>query len=410
MKYIKLLNLLTLVIILQGCTGFLTSNENDNPSGAADIFGEDTYFERVNIFQLLDPSENTVNENGVGKENDEEVYYYLEYSLSKFYERISALTPEQQKIERNRTQFRIISASNQRCGDFKNSLHKYQGDVNFALGSLTTVLAGAGAVLSHEQTAKEFAALAGVTSGVRAEFNSSYFKNITIDVVGKGIDSARSQILGDIKKKTNFSFIDYTVEEAISDAIKYHSACNVISGLQEASKALTKQELDQGVASLVGTYATIRQVNSPILDDLEQLFKRSQDVNPVEYSLKAELNLAQLKEKKNTVSALNPDADSNEEAEKASILSELASIISKLESGYLSTSEKKKTLEIKNGWPEIIAKINISQEEGQKEALVSQLQAEVSAAEKRQVDLGQLILSMQKLSSRSDELIESLKS
>ena len=277
--------------------------------------------------------------------------------------------------------------------------------MSFSLGSLTTLLAGAGAVISHEQTAKELAALAGVSSGTRAEFNSSYFQNITVDVVGKGIDSARSQTLSDIKTKTHSSFIDYTVEEAISDAIQYHAICNVISGLQEASRALTKQELDLGVSSLARTYGAVRQVASPESDDLRILLKRSQDVNPIEYSLKAESHIAQLKAKQSSIDALNPILGSTEELEKNNLSSEISSLFSELESGYLSAAVKQVTEKVKDGWPKLIAKINLSQGDDQRKVLVSQLQAEVSSAEKRQVDINQLLVNMKNLIFRSDKLI-----
>ena len=127
MNYSRSASAFFLILFFSGCTGFLTSNENDNPSGAADIFGEETYFEKVNIFQLLNPLDNAVDYNGVDSSDPDNLRsYYLEYSLSKFYERTKVLTLEDRKIERNRAQFRIISASNQRCGDFKKALHKYR--------------------------------------------------------------------------------------------------------------------------------------------------------------------------------------------------------------------------------------------------------------------------------------------
>ncbi len=260
--------LVLFTFFLNGCVLW---DKNRNPTGSAIIFKENREFEKIDLPSLL-----TSNEDSAGSiEKAFNLFYYSDGTTSK--------TDSVLYRDRNRVQYRIIATSNQVCTNFKRALYRNESDSNFLLGLATTVFAGAGAVLAHEQTAKEFAAVAGVASGARSEFNSSYFRNITIEVISEGIDTARETIKKEIEQKNNKSIEQYTVEAAVADAIAYHNACNVIVGLQAAANALAEKKLtiqrgeDVGLVSLARVREqTLGLRNSPPEDLVESVEKYNQ--------------------------------------------------------------------------------------------------------------------------------------
>ena len=101
---------------------------------------------------------------------------------------------------RKRTQIQdeIIRVSQEYCRDYKLSLNEQITKTNFALGSIGTIAAGLGSVFTDPTTARSLSGAAAILSGVRAEYNQAYLQNLTVQVVTKGIDLKRLQILKDI--------------------------------------------------------------------------------------------------------------------------------------------------------------------------------------------------------------------
>ncbi len=154
------------------------------------------------------------------------------------------------KLSRNRVQDRIMMASNQLCEQYKVVLKKKQSNANFWFGTASTTFGAAGAVASGVQAAKNLSALSGLTSGVRAEYNQSYFSDLAAQVVTKGIDARRSEILEKINEAKLLPIEEYTLEASIADAISYHGACSLISGLEQADGAVTKLTTPVGLDAL----------------------------------------------------------------------------------------------------------------------------------------------------------------
>nr|VFJ98144.1 MAG: hypothetical protein BECKLFY1418B_GA0070995_11144 [Candidatus Kentron sp. LFY] len=147
------------------------------------------------------------------------------------------------KQRRNEIQDRLMAASEQRCNVYKVYLKRLHGKGNFYTGSLATILGGAGAIVTGVDGARILSGLAGITSGVRAEFNQAVFLNQVIPVITKGIEGRRKDIKTEIgTKRAGGDLTSYTVEAAIGDAIRYHGACTIVAGLSQAEVAI--QELD----------------------------------------------------------------------------------------------------------------------------------------------------------------------
>ncbi|MCO7190827.1 MULTISPECIES: hypothetical protein [unclassified Pseudoalteromonas] len=150
---------------------------------------------------------------------------------------------DKQLAIRNRVQDRILSASTQRCNLYKVYLKRIESRNNFWLGTVTTVFGGAGAVFTSESASRILAGLAGVTSGVRAEFNQAYLANQATELIAKGIDLKRRGIKAEITLRQQESDVQkYSLFGALSDALEYHGACNILTGLEVAGKAVDNLE------------------------------------------------------------------------------------------------------------------------------------------------------------------------
>ncbi|PCJ27534.1 MAG: hypothetical protein COA96_03275 [SAR86 cluster bacterium] len=403
------------VMLLTGCVTNYSDSGNTTPGGASPIFPEETYFERVNLFQLLNPHDNLVNLNGVNNATDDE--YYIEYALDEFYKRVADATPTNKSIARNRVQDRIIAASNQRCETYKQSLYELDRNFNFITGSITTALAGAGAIIAHEQTAKELAALAGISSGVRAEFNADYFRNITIEVISKGIDARRAREKQAMGAKKRQPFIDYTVEAAIADAVNYHGACTAISGLQEAGDAIAKQSADPGLQAVIANYNVIRSsANTSTQSDLELLTARSQETDPIFSFLRAQQIFEEINQHGQALVDIAievPEDDEELAVARSELKTQSNSLVQKIEvlqleiRQKLSAEEQARISSLKSGWPMQFAQLSLFDDEDSngKRLMIEQLNSEITAAEALQADYILQVSRMRSLIRSINDLI-----
>lgn len=191
----------------------------------------DDCFEKIDIALLLNPEGQRIEENDeLDIKRDK-----IEKAFIAFYK-----NPIDQKRRRNSIQERILSASVQRCGEYKNFLKQFESGTNFFLGSMTTAVAGAGAIFTGLDTVRALSGTAAIISGVRAEFNEDYFSNQTVQVLTNGFESKRDEFYEKILNRRNQSITRYPVEAAIKDAIEYHASCSLIAGLEQAALAIER--------------------------------------------------------------------------------------------------------------------------------------------------------------------------
>lgn len=98
-------------------------------------------------------------------------------------------------------------------------------------------MSGAASVVPHAQTAKILAAGSTVSTGLLSTYNEAYFNNLALNVVATGISKQREGVLARITLSQAKSLSQYTVNAAIADALAYHGACNILSGIEAAAKA-----------------------------------------------------------------------------------------------------------------------------------------------------------------------------
>jgi hypothetical protein len=228
-----------------------------NSAGVHQLLGPE--FERLDLIQLLGVPQRSVEAQQAQQDcktsSDARPSHSEEYRMGCLiddafsrYHTDSALDTE---ARRNSIQDRILSASDQRCNVFLIYIHRHEAATSFWLGSLTTLLAGAGAIATGVDAARTLAGSAGIVSGVRAEYSQSYLENQTTSIISKGISQRRKAIKDEIDARRHDPLTSYTIERAVGDAMRYHGSCSIIAGLEETDTTLSKSAgLDMLAAEL----------------------------------------------------------------------------------------------------------------------------------------------------------------
>lgn len=164
---------------------------------------------------------------------------------------------------RNHIQNRLILASNSLCEEYKTVLKRKQSNMNFLLGSAATVFGAGGAIANGAQAAKNFAALAGLTTGIRAEYNQEYYADVMAHVITKAISKRRKEIFDAIQIARTASVKDYNLEMALADVSTYHGACSLIAGLETADDVISKSDVHLGLDALGASMAKSVQDKKP---------------------------------------------------------------------------------------------------------------------------------------------------
>jgi len=153
---------------------------------------------------------------------------------------------------RSEVQDYFILASNQRCNLYLSYIKRLSVYNNSVFGTLTTILGGAGAIVTNGESARLLSGLAGISSGTRAELNQAIFESVATSIIVPGIQQVRAARLEKIHQRREDSMSMYTVEGAIADAIQYHGACNMDAGIAQAQKSLQAFE-DVGLTNFSDT-------------------------------------------------------------------------------------------------------------------------------------------------------------
>jgi len=221
------------LLALSGCSSIrkLTTPDDENLlSGAGSIMKSSTSgtgavstegFEEIDLQVLLTKYE-LANPVDVGKQQ--------------------AIQVDEYKYRRNDLQERLITASNQRCSAYIRTIVSSKSQTQIGWTGLATLLAGAAAVVPHALTAKALAAGSSVSTGLLSTYNEAYFNNLAVTVVSSGISKQRESILASISTYKNRSLAEYPINAAIADALAYHAACNIVSGMEAAAKATSNAD------------------------------------------------------------------------------------------------------------------------------------------------------------------------
>jgi hypothetical protein len=73
-----------------------------------------------------------------------------------------------------------------------------------------------------------------------------------MEVISKGIDLRRREIEEKIKKNLDTDLINYPVNAALADALRFHAACSAVTGFEVAKESVSEVE-NPGVVKLNNT-------------------------------------------------------------------------------------------------------------------------------------------------------------
>jgi hypothetical protein len=280
-------------LLLHGCGGIKSKAEN--PSGDERTYRDVTLhgtdpttrdeLEIVNLYFLLDPERKSREEynarNNTLKVKDEVLRSWDQLDLSEKYDfafrafrwRYGSDEPTLME-KRNEIQERMIVASERRCFRYKRLLRKNQSELNFGLGAATTVTATLGALVPGVRAAQNFAGVAGLLSGIRAEYNDVFFSNLAVTVIVRGIEEGRIEALSKLRSiGQRKAYLEYPVQAAVNDAIAYDGMCSIIAGLDKAGDALVRAN-EPGLDAVNRTVVKaqlMRQLNGGDPAQLQQL-------------------------------------------------------------------------------------------------------------------------------------------
>jgi hypothetical protein len=154
----------------------------------------------------------------------------------------TSATEDELQYRRNDMQDQIIAASNQRCAAFLRTLISSKSQTQMGWGGLASLLSGAATVTSPASAARVLSAGSTISGSYLSIYNEAYFNNLSVNVISAGISKQREGLLQYISGERDKLVKAYPPNRAIADALSYHAACNIISGLEAASAATNAAE------------------------------------------------------------------------------------------------------------------------------------------------------------------------
>lgn len=231
-----------------------------NSASANQLFTpEFEVFSDEKLFSMLDPKGNLLKEAFATLSESAKIKYLSEAFLE------ANNSPKATDL-RAQIQDRVIAASDQRCNLYMTYLKRVSTYENGIFGTLTTILGGAGAIVTGENSARVLSGLAGMSSGTRAELNQALFESVATSIITPGIEKARSEFLVEMMNKRKdppLAIGAYTIQGAIADAIKYHGLCSMDAGINSAQKSLQAPKA-VGMPELIQTLKAYEAARSEI--------------------------------------------------------------------------------------------------------------------------------------------------
>jgi hypothetical protein len=264
-------------LLLSGCAQLRPDFENQREA-SEQVSGIDKHssfpalsrrtFEQINLIEMVDPQgrsrANTAHEHKATDPGSttEGPSLGVRYDLAlAWFRSTGEISKADKKLWRNGVQDKMLAVSTSRCNVFKTYLRRQQSDVNFALGSATTAAGAFGAIVRGAQDSRVLAGIAGLLSGVQAEYNSAYYSNLAAHVIAQGIELKQARLQKElVTARQDLSIDAYSMEAAINDAIVIDGTCSTVAGLLEAADSI-KESSNPGLARAAEVMASVRVMN-----------------------------------------------------------------------------------------------------------------------------------------------------
>lgn len=156
--------------------------------------------------------------------------------------RSCSITSSQKLLVRNGIQDFTLATSERACSVYTRMLSLADSNTSMAFGSLATILGGMSAIFTPASTARALGGASGISSGLNAQFRSSFFQQQTVTLITSGIKIAQTRIRTEISDQQKTDIQNYSLEHALQDTIRYNDACSVAIALDTVKDQMRKAE------------------------------------------------------------------------------------------------------------------------------------------------------------------------
>jgi hypothetical protein len=134
---------------------------------------------------------------------------------------------------RDRLRAALVAHSERVCAEVQAQIVGTNDLLNFSLGELTTVLAGAGALVTGSTAAKLLSGSAAVTNATRSNVNEVFYQNALKTAIIRRMNELRAAQLKVLyaPEKAGLPVTKYSTEEMILDLERYHNLCSFYAGM-----------------------------------------------------------------------------------------------------------------------------------------------------------------------------------
>ncbi|MBF0516769.1 MAG: hypothetical protein HQK97_06570 [Nitrospirae bacterium] len=181
--------------------------------------------------------------NGTMSEDEQEqIHLQLEQKRIRdaFFEFNCNLKGNPYREQRNSIQNNILRASDVSCGEFMTTMKVKQDIINTLFSGLATIGASISPIISSPlAVAKALSASSAALMGIRTDVDQQVYGELASQLIKASIDAKRASMKKEIDNKQTYCKRNYSIQDAVRDAIDYHTACSLIAGLEQANNAVT---------------------------------------------------------------------------------------------------------------------------------------------------------------------------
>jgi hypothetical protein len=167
-------------------------------------------------------------------------------------------------VKRNRLQSTILLVSDAMCDRFESRVLAVSNGSNLLTGFLATVLSGAAAVVTGDNAQAILSAGAGVSTATRSLVNDEVYRGKFVQIILDTMNRSRQEKKALIQTQWDKGPGDYTMEQALGDAMEYHEMCSFHRGLTLLATAVDRKtpcdQLREKQKNLLADRATFQQL------------------------------------------------------------------------------------------------------------------------------------------------------
>jgi len=148
---------------------------------------------------------------------------------------------------RDRLRAVLVARSDLICAEVQAQIVGTNDLVNFGLSELTTVLAGAGAIVTGATSAKILSGTAAVFNATRSNVNEVFYQNAFKTAIIQKMNELRTAQLAVVyAREKSGAVAKYSTEDMIMEVQRYHNLCSFyagVTGLTQANSVFTPKDV-----------------------------------------------------------------------------------------------------------------------------------------------------------------------